>query len=112
MKTEKRKAPRRPMRRSAWLMLAPGELQGCTLSDISDAGVRIEVEDTQPIPDQFILFLSNNGTARRACTVVWRNAHQLGVKFEAKIAAAKRATLVPKPHADPAPSESKSAECA
>jgi hypothetical protein len=60
------------------------------LSDISDAGVRIEVEDPQPIPDQLILFLSNNGTARRACQVVWRNAHQLGVKFEAKTAAAKR----------------------
>jgi hypothetical protein len=112
MKKDKRKSPRRPMRRSAWLMLAPGKLHGCMLSDISDAGARIEVEDTQPIPDQFMLFLSNNGTARRACQVVWRNAHQLGVKFEANMAAAERATLVPKPDADPAPSESKPAESA
>jgi hypothetical protein len=33
-------------------------------------------------PDNFMLFLSNNGAVRRACRVVWRNERQIGVKFE------------------------------
>jgi hypothetical protein len=112
MKKDKRKTRRRAIRRSAWLALAPGELHGCMLSDISDAGVRIEVEDAEPIPDHFVLFLSNNGAARRACRVVWRNARQLGVKFETQLADAEQATPVMKPDADHAPSEHEPAESA
>jgi hypothetical protein len=72
------------LRRSAWVALAPDHLHGCALSDISDAGARIEMDDTESIPDQFMLFLSSTGFPQRACRVVWRNERQLGVKFKAK----------------------------
>jgi hypothetical protein len=114
MKNDKRKIRRRPMRYTAWLALGPGEKIGCRLSDISEGGARIDVEDTSKLPDQFILMLSVNGRAHRACQVVWRNSNQLGVKFEKHLAAAKRAARVPaaKVNVDPAPSESEPAKSA
>ena len=96
---DKRKARRRPLRRSAWVALGPNDLHGCKLFDVSEAGARIEVEDTTPIPDHFMLFLSNNGAARRPCQVVWRNSNQLGVKFEHHLSADDHAVL-PKAAAD------------
>jgi hypothetical protein len=81
MTTEKRHNKRRPLRRSVWVALGPDNLHPCILSDISDIGARLEVDETQPIPDHFMLFLSNNGAARRSCEVVWRQARQIGVKF-------------------------------
>ena len=108
MNIDKRKTRRRPLRRSAWVALGPNDLHGCKLSDVSEAGARIEVQDTTPIPNRFMLFLSKNGAARRACQVVWRNSDQLGVKFETRRAAAKRAARVParKVNVNPAPNES------
>ena len=100
MINDKRKSLRRPMRYTAWLGLAANKLHGCVLSDISDSGARIDVEDSKPIPDEFMLLLSSNGSARRKCRVVWRKPRQLGVKFDRRLAAAERATLVPKLDAD------------
>ena len=85
---DKRKQHRKPMRYTAWLALAPKELYGCALSDISDSGARIDVEDSSKVPDRFFLFLSSNGAARRVCRVVWRKPTQLGVKFERTFAEA------------------------
>jgi hypothetical protein len=88
---DKRKTRRRPLRRcSAWLALGSGKLRDCKLSDVSEAGARIEMNDTGSVPDQFMLFLSNNGAARRSCHVVWRKAQQLGVKFKARRHGAKQ----------------------
>ena len=108
---DKRKARRRPLRRSAWVALGPNDLHGCKLFDVSESGARIEVEDATPIPDQFMLFLSKNGAARRACQVVWRNSNQLGVKFEKHLAAAAAAEPAPatKVNVNPEPSESEPA---
>ena len=97
---DKRKAQRRPMRYTAWIALEPGKFHGCVLSDISDTGARIDVEDTKIVPDRFPLFLSRNGRARRVCTVVWRKPNQIGVTFATRLAAADRAKLVPKTDGD------------
>lgn len=96
MINDKRKATRRPMRYAAWVALKPGQLHGCALSDISNTGARIDVENANTIPDHFVLLLSGNGKARRKCRVVWRKETQIGVTFERPLAAAERATLVPK----------------
>jgi hypothetical protein len=96
MINDKRKSPRRPMRYTAWLGLEANQLHGCVLSDISATGARVDVEDSKPIPDEFMLLLSSNGAAQRKCCVVWRKPRQIGVKFERRLAAAERATLVPK----------------
>ena len=97
---DKRKSQRRPIRYTAWLALEPGQLHGCALSDMSDTGARIDVEDSKTIPDRFLLLLSANGNAKRKCRVVWRKPRQVGVKFERKPADDERATLVPKLDAD------------
>jgi hypothetical protein len=96
MFNDKRKSQRRAMRYTAWVVLAGNKLHGCILSDISDTGARIGVEDSKIIPDDFMLLLSGNGSARRRCRVVWRKPAQVGVTFERRIADAERATLVPK----------------
>lgn len=100
MRKDKRKSRRRPIRYTAWLMVAPGELQGCLLSDISDTGARIDIDDPKTVPERFLLWLSVNGSAQRTCRVVWRKPHQIGVRFELRLADADRASLLPKLNAD------------
>jgi PilZ domain-containing protein len=102
MHTDQRKAPRRPMRYSAWVALPAKKLHGCALSDISDTGARIDVEDSSIVPDRFPLFLSSNGAARRVCTVVWRKPRQIGVTFATRLTAADRTKLT-QMEADAAP---------
>jgi hypothetical protein len=94
MLKDQRKAPRRPMRYSAWIALPDKKLHGCALSDISDSGARIEIDDSEIVPDRFPLFLSGNGKARRICRVVWRKPKQIGVTFATRLPAADRARLM------------------
>ena len=89
---DKRKDRRQPMRYMAWIALAPNDLHHCLVSDASDSGARVDIKDAEKFPDHFVLFLSNNGSARRICRVVWRNPNQLGVRFERSMAAAEKAT--------------------
>lgn len=92
---DKRKAVRRQMRYTAWLALDSDTLHGCALSDISDTGARIDVDNAETVPDTFMLLLSGNGAARRKCRVVWRTERQIGVTFGPRLAPIDRAGLVP-----------------
>jgi hypothetical protein len=94
---DKRKALRRQMRYTAWVAVEGEPLHGCVLADISDTGCRIDVDDSKPVPDSFMLLLALNGAAKRKCRVVWRKERQIGVTFERKLAAGDRTTLVPTP---------------
>lgn len=106
MFSDKRKSTRRSVRYTAWIVREGDELYGCALFDISDTGARIDVMDSKCVPDRFMLMLSGNGKARRACRVVWRKPRQIGVKFEKRLAADDRARLVLKFDEAPlAPSE-------
>jgi PilZ domain len=100
MVKDKRKSVRQPIRYTAWVALEPDQLHGCVLSDISETGARIEIDETKPMPDEFVLMLSSNGTAQRKCRVVWRKPRQLGVIFERSLDNSEQATLVPKLDAD------------
>jgi hypothetical protein len=97
---DNRKAKRRPIRYTAWLVLGADHLQVCALSDISETGARIDVEDANSLPDHFMLWLAANGSARRTCRAVWRKPKQIGVRFAQRLADADRATLVPRAAAD------------
>jgi hypothetical protein len=99
---DQRRSRRRQMRYTAWVSLPEDVRHGCVLSDISDHGARLEVEDSKVIPDRFFLLLSGNGLARRACNVIWRKPTQIGVQFERKGAPIDTATLVPQIDADEA----------
>jgi hypothetical protein len=97
MISDKRKARRQPLRYTAWVALTAEQRHGCVVSDVSDTGARIDVQDSKIIPDSFVLMLTSNGAARRYCRVVWRKPTQVGVKFERNMA---EATLAPKSDAD------------
>lgn len=114
MKNDKRKAVRRTMHYTAWIARKGEPLEGCVLSDISENGARLDVENPESIPDEFMLFLSSRGTPRRKCAVAWRTEQQVGVKFVAAAAkppakgnpkvqamiAARQASLQPELDAD------------
>ena len=82
MKSEQRKKARKPLRHGVLLHFETGKSATATISDVSDTGARLDVQEPDSIPDRFVLLLSKNGEARRLCRVVWRNEHQLGVQFE------------------------------
>ena len=98
------------MRHTAWLAVSAEQRTDCTLSDVSDTGARVDVQDSTTIPDHFVLMLSSNGAARRFCRVVWRKPRQVGVKFARSLADAANAApadaanarLVPQADADAA----------
>ena len=94
MLKDKRKAPRKPMRYSAWVTV-DDKLHGCVVSDISDTGARLDVEDAKIVPERFVLFLSGrNGKARRYCKTMWRAPQQVGVQFEKRVTPATETTHV------------------
>lgn len=101
MKSDKRKAPRKPLRYAAWIALSDQQRANCFLADISDSGARLDVEDGARIPDRFVLLLAQHNAPKRYCTVIWRETNQLGVRFERrnKAAAPPTRTVVA---ADPA----------
>ncbi len=88
------------MRYHAVLVLDGGHVQGCTLSDISDTGARIDIETAEELPDHFTLLLSGNGAPQRKCRVVWRQPTQIGVNFEMRLPPHERVSLVPHMGAD------------
>lgn len=90
---EKRVARRQPLRYTAWIALGPNQRHGCVVSDVSDTGARIDVQDSSILPDHFVLMLTSNGAARRYCRVMWRKPNQVGVKFAKTLA---DAALAPK----------------
>src|SRR3954469_20661584 len=89
----KRNSIRRPVRYTAWIALKAKKLHGCVVSDISDSGARLSVENAASLPDEFLLFLSSRGTASRKCRVVWRKTKQIGVEFPLSRAAKTSALL-------------------
>ena len=97
MGRERRKAKRHLLRYGAWLVLADGTLSECVLSDISETGARLMVDDSALVPEKFVLVLSRNGAVRRCCKVVWRNPQEVGVKFD-EIGASDGHTIAPCRH--------------
>jgi hypothetical protein len=100
---DKRGAQRRTLRHTSWILAGPDQSYPCTLSDVSDSGGRIDLDDTCEVPDRFFLMLSERGTVRRTCRVVWRKPGQLGVKFERATPAPKKrsAPFTRQPEAEP-----------
>jgi hypothetical protein len=51
----------------------------CTITDISDNGARLFVEDS--VPDRFYLIVVSDNATRHECKVIWRLGGELGVEF-------------------------------
>jgi PilZ domain len=110
MVKEKRSARRLPSRYTAWVALTAEQRHGCVISNVSDSGARIDVQDSKILPDCFVLMLANNAAARRYCRVIWRKPTRVGVKFERNMAEAGEATLAPKSDADQKAAPARAAE--
>jgi hypothetical protein len=82
MGSEKRRTPRKPIRHNVWVQIEKGQPLLCAMSDISNTGARLDVDEVALLPDHFILLLTESGQPRRVCTVVWRTENQVGVRFE------------------------------
>jgi hypothetical protein len=80
---EKRKKPRRHMRRAAELTFgALGSPIPCVIWDISDGGARLAVAcPLADLPRVFTMVLFKGAKVHRKCQVVWKDARFVGVKF-------------------------------
>ena len=97
---EKRRAKRQPLRYTAWVALTAEQRHGCVVSDVSESGARIDVQDSTELPDHFVLMLTSNGSARRYCRVMWRKPTQVGVQFTRTLAEAAAPPIAPAANAD------------
>jgi len=91
---DRRKHKRRVLQYPASIALDADKQQGCILLDISEGGAKLQVTDSDNIPDHFILIFSKQGSPRRACKVVWKAFHLIGVQFETHLTGANVTTLV------------------
>ena len=79
---KQRQAPRHREERTVWIEAENGgRPEKCTIWDISDAGVRLNVDVPASVPFEFFLILSKDGKLRRRCRVVWRSHEQIGARF-------------------------------
>jgi hypothetical protein len=97
MVKDKRTAARRSLRYTAWVALDGDERHGCVISDISDTGARLDLENPAALPDTFVLLLSSRGAPKRKCKVVWRTEHQIGVQFDRRLPQAAPVRRQPQP---------------
>jgi hypothetical protein len=52
----------------------------CTVRDLSATGARLRLDTSVGAPDSFLLVIDMEGM-EADCTVVWRKASEIGVKF-------------------------------
>ena len=78
----RRREARRRYYRAGKIKLAAGARAcDCTVVDISDGGVRLNVEGLD-VPDEFVLLISNDRKVQeKAYKVVWRFGNELGAEF-------------------------------
>jgi hypothetical protein len=78
------KEARRTFRRPGPLpgrILHPGSAPiRCTIIDVSSNGARLEVEERQDVPAEFLLAF-DEGLTRRRCLIRWRRLGRIGVAF-------------------------------
>lgn len=80
---DQRRNRRRSLRYPARIVSVDGrETMPCVVTDVSQTGARVKVEDGGSLPDDFILRLAGGENPRRVCHLVWRAKSQAGVRFE------------------------------
>jgi hypothetical protein len=86
MHTLRRRSSRRHHYRAAKIQLRGDTLaRDCLVINISKGGVRLNVEGLD-VPDEFVLFLSNDGIVQEStCKVAWRFGDEVGAKFVAVV---------------------------
>jgi len=86
MAAEQRKSNRRPIGTRAWVDFGPdARMHQCFIKDMSDTGARLAMALSVPVPPEFVLQFSPDGSVGRRCEVRWRAGIEIGVKFTARI---------------------------
>jgi len=76
-----KRAPRHSVNLNAWVQQTGAlAIQECRVIDVSRTGVRLEVENTHNIPDNFLLSFSKSDPGYRA-SVIWRRGTEVGAEF-------------------------------
>jgi hypothetical protein len=84
-KLRRRSSRRRHCRAAKIQIGGDAPARDCLLIDISKGGVRLNVEGLD-VPDEFVLFLSNDGIVQEStCRVTWRLGDEVGAKFVAVV---------------------------
>ena len=76
-----RREKRRPVNYPAWLERSAGGLLPCTIANVSGGGAQLCISKDYALPQRFALWLTENGTFKRGCRVVWRKGDRTGVQF-------------------------------
>ena len=79
---ERRKAPRRLVKKSATVLLGGTRRIICAVRDVSKTGAGLDVAGDVSLPGVFKLVIEME-TAQRRCRMIWRNENRMGVVFEA-----------------------------
>jgi hypothetical protein len=83
MEANRRRAARRAIAHNAKIVASDGSWdRDCRVLDISQTGAKLAVAQASELPQDFILALSQRGTASRRCRVVWAGEAEIGVTFE------------------------------
>jgi hypothetical protein len=79
---ERRRHPRTPINRVARIQTNSGQTSECTITDISDYGAKLFVNDAD-LPPCFDLVIYGVDVNRHECRMAWRNGGEVGVEFVA-----------------------------
>jgi hypothetical protein len=78
----KKREARKSLRQPGWITLEGGfAARQCVVQDISSAGAKITVDDSNVLPGRLRLAFSRDARTGRNCEVVWRRGKSAGVKF-------------------------------
>jgi len=78
MLVNRRRSERRLCRRLARIQFGTGLPRDCTITDISDGGVKVIAEYVD-VPSEFIIILSEGRP--RQCRLAWRIGCEFGAQF-------------------------------
>jgi hypothetical protein len=82
MKSAKKRAPRKSLRKSGWITLEGGfAARECEIIDLSDSGAKISIVDPSGLSSTLRLGFTRDGRAGRPCQVVWRRGNTAGLRF-------------------------------
>lgn len=82
MRKDYRKSRRRNIGARAWIRFDEGfAVRPCRLVDLSETGVRIELDTPQIVAGRFSLLLRRDAAPGRPCRVKWRRGTLIGAEF-------------------------------
>ena len=82
MSNNRRKETRRVLLRMCWVDMGSGNppLQ-CRLINVSKSGALIDCKEPSQLPDDLVLYLTEDGKVGRRCRVVRRAEGEIGLEF-------------------------------